>query len=105
MGAVRRGKAAGEDQVTADLLKDGGQIVLEKLATLYTECLITSSVPESWKNANIILIHKKGDAKDLKNYRPISLLSVAYKVFTKVIANRISNTLRLLSTKGTGRIP
>ncbi|XP_049267523.1 probable RNA-directed DNA polymerase from transposon BS [Rhipicephalus sanguineus] len=77
---MQRGKAAGEDQITSDLLKDGGEIMLEKLATLYTKCLSTGRIPESWRNANIILIHKKGDVKDLKNYRPISLLSVVYKV-------------------------
>ena len=93
LNAMQGGKSPGEDQITADLLKDGGLIVLEKLANLYTQCLMTASVPESWKNANIILIHKKGDMKDLKNYRPISLLSVVYKVLTKVIANRISATL------------
>ncbi|MCJ3464047.1 reverse transcriptase family protein, partial [Klebsiella pneumoniae] len=90
---MQAGKAPGEDQITAELLKDGGQIILEKLASLYTQCLMTASIPESWKNANIILIHKKGDTKDLKNYRPISLLSVVYKVFTKVITNRICATL------------
>ena len=93
LNAMQGGKSPGEDQITADLLKDGGLIVLEKLANLYTQCLMTASVPESWKKPNIILIHQKGDMKDLKNYRPISLLSVAYKVFTKVIANRISATL------------
>ena len=76
MKEMKGGKAPGEDQITADLLKDGREIVLEKLANLYTQCLMTAMVPESWKNANIILIHKKGDMKDLKNYRPISLLSV-----------------------------
>lgn len=45
LGAMRSGKAAGEDQVTADLLKDDGEIALEKLATPYTQCLMTSSVP------------------------------------------------------------
>ena len=44
---MQRGKAAGDDQVTSDLLKDGGQIVLEKLATLFTKCLLNGRVPES----------------------------------------------------------
>ena len=97
---MTRGKAAGEDGITVDLIKDGGDIMLEKLAALYTQCLTTSSVPESWKNANIILIHKKGDVKELKNYRPISLLSVLYKIFTKIISNRIRATFQ--PTKRTG---
>lgn len=91
--AMKRGKAAGDDGITVDLLKDGGYIVLEKLAKLFSECLRTTKVPQAWKNANMILVHKKGDVKDLRNYRPISLLSVVYKLFTKVILNRISDTL------------
>lgn len=52
------GKAPGEDHISADLLKDGGKIVLGKLANLYTQSLLTASAPE-WKNANIITIHEK----------------------------------------------
>ncbi|KAK6741892.1 hypothetical protein RB195_009640 [Necator americanus] len=37
--------------------------------------------------------HKKGDREDLRNYCPICLLSVLYKVFTKIILTHISRTL------------
>lgn len=91
--SMKRGKAAGEDGVSVDILKAGGDVVIAKLANLFTKCLKDGKTPTSWKNAVVVLLHKKGDTKDLKNYRPISLLSVLYKLFTRVITNRIGNTL------------
>lgn len=91
--AMSRGKAGGEDGLTIDLIKDAGQIIWNKLARLFTRCLESQTVPVAWKNAMVVLLHKKGDIKDLKNYRPISLLPVLYKLFTKIITNRINETL------------
>ncbi|KAK6756763.1 hypothetical protein RB195_014908 [Necator americanus] len=45
------------------------------------------------QTSRTVLIHKKGGREDLQNYRPICLLSVLYKVFTKIILTRISRTL------------
>lgn len=45
------------------------------------------------RNQNIILIHKKEDDNDFKNYKHISLLSVVSKLFTKVTVNRINESL------------
>ncbi|WVZ71809.1 LOW QUALITY PROTEIN: hypothetical protein U9M48_020345 [Paspalum notatum var. saurae] len=38
---------------------------------------------------NIILIPKVGDANKIQQYRPICLLNVSFKIFTKVATNRI----------------
>ena len=91
--SMKRGKAPGEDGISVDLIKDAGEIAIEKLSRLFTKCLEAGKIPRTWKNATIVLIHKKGDLTDLKNYRPISLLSVVYKLFSKVITNRIADTL------------
>lgn len=54
-----RGKAAGGDRISVDLLKDGGGVTLENAAKPFSDCLRTLKLPIAWKNPNIILMHKK----------------------------------------------
>ncbi|KAL0832588.1 hypothetical protein ABMA28_000786 [Loxostege sticticalis] len=60
---------------------------------VFNEILYTGRIPSQWAESHIILIHKKGPKDDIGNYRPISLISNVYKVFAKVILDRISLTL------------
>ena len=45
------------------------------------------------EEANIIPLHKKGNKADVKNYRPMCLLSHVYKIFTKTVQNRLKTGL------------
>ena len=45
--------------------------------------------PRGFSAGIVTLIFKKGNKKDIKNYRPISLLNVDYKIMAKIIANRL----------------
>ena len=38
----------------------------------------------------IILLPKNKEAKAIQQYRPICLLNVSFKIFTKVVTNRLS---------------
>ena len=42
------------------------------------------------KNSHLF---QKGDPKDIKNYRPVSLLSHSYKIYTRLLQTRIERTL------------
>ena len=86
---MKNSKAPGEDGVVIDIIKEGGFQLYKHIARLFTSCLVTRKIPQSWNNAVIILLHKKGDVTDINNYRPISLSSHMSKLFTKVIKNRI----------------
>ncbi|KAH7669983.1 endonuclease-reverse transcriptase [Aphelenchoides avenae] len=86
-------KAPGPDGITAEMLKAGGQRLWEQLAKFFTACMRKKRIPLKWKESRTVLLYKKGDPNDVKNYRPICLLPVTYKLFTKVIVNRISMQL------------
>ena len=64
---LKRNKASGNDNTTADVLKDGGEPIVQMFTTMFSRCLREGKLPNSWKDASVIIIHKKGDTADKKN--------------------------------------
>jgi len=44
-------------------------------------CRIYGDIPEEWRTTVVIPIHKKRDRNNPDNYRGISLLNTAYKIY------------------------
>ena len=42
-------------------------------------------IPKQWKVANVVPVFKKGDKRQVDNYRPISLTSLIMKAFEKCV--------------------
>ena len=51
--------------------------------------------PEIWRSTYIYPIYKKGDKRDIENYRPISILTCFSKIFDNLVANHISDFVQL----------
>ena len=88
--ATKAGKAPGVDGVRAGMLKEGGASAVEWLVRMFNVCFISSMVPVDWMCACIVpLFIGKGDVYECGNSRGISLLSMAGKVYGRVLINRI----------------
>ena len=63
---------------------------------IYSECcqwLNEGKFPPSLNATNIALIPKGNEQKSMKNWRPIALCNVLYKLVSKVLANRLKTVL------------
>ena len=90
IAGLKDGKAPGGDGIPAEVWKHGGDNLFSRLHQLITNAWEMGSVPQAWKDASIVTIYKKGDRTDCGNYRGISLLSIAGKIFARILLNRLS---------------
>ena len=63
--------------------------MVDWLWELLREVWKTKRVPQEWKNAILIPLHKKRSRKDCNNYRGIALLSVPGKVLSLILHSRL----------------
>ena len=66
------------------------QASLKVLLLLFNYSFSTGLVPDQFKVARVVPIHKKRSSFLVSNYRPISLLSIFNKVIEKLKCNRIT---------------
>ena len=91
MGRKKAGDAAG---IVVEMMQHGGGQLAEVMADLFTAVLQEKALPpDYWKQAVIRVLHKSGDHRDPGNYRPICILPIMYKVFSKVLCERIGVVL------------
>ena len=93
---MKNRKAAGQDGIPAELFKNLSteQWAMDELAEFFTEVLHSAAPPEQWDMAVVVEIFKgKGSHSDPEMYRPISLLSTAYKIYARMIQKRLAESM------------
>ena len=93
MAAIKKtknGKAAGPDSaVTPEALKFAGDQAITLLQETCNRVLNTGKPPSQWLTNTIIPIPKKGNSHQMQNYRGITLMSIAAKIYNRMILDRI----------------
>ena len=86
---MKKGKAAGIDSITIELLRAGGDVTTEALYELFTRIWDKEEIPEDWSKGLMVKLPKRGNLTDCDNWRGITLIPVIVKIFGSAIINRI----------------
>ena len=87
---MKNGKAVGPDGIPVEVYKAAGADLVEKLHVLFTRIWEEEVIPSDFRDALIVKFFKKGVKVDCGNYRGISLLSIAGKIFARILACRLT---------------
>jgi hypothetical protein len=83
-------KAAGPDQISNELIKQGGHELLSRLYRILVAVWQSETMPEEWRTGLLIPLLKKGDPTQCNNYRGIMLLNTTYKILTSIIRKTLT---------------
>ena len=90
---LKKKRASGPDDVPAEYWQAVADTTdgLSWLTRLCNECWNDECLPQEWHLSNVTAIHKKGDVENCDNYRPISSVCVAYKLFATLLLARLKS--------------
>lgn len=91
LAKIKPGKAPGPDGISSDFLKALPLSGLHYLLKLSNQVLSSELIPPAWCKATLILLHKKGDTQNPRNYRGIALLNNPLKIFTSMLNERLAS--------------
>jgi hypothetical protein len=86
---LKKYKSPGSDQIPAELIQAGGEILLSAIHKLINSVWTKEELPDQWKESITVPVHKKGDKPDYNNYHGISLLSTSYTILSNILLTRL----------------
>ena len=86
---MKKGKSAGVDNISAELVQAGGEDVITALTTICNKIWQTGEWQTPWTQSLVITLPKKGNLKQCQNYRTISNIRHPSEVMLKIILNKL----------------
>lgn len=86
-------KAPGSDGLSKEFYTKFWDLMGKELVEVFNVAYRATQLSESQRLAVITLLYKKGEKADIKNWRPISLLNVDFKILSKCLANRLKKCM------------
>ena len=90
---LKPGRSPGPDQISPEMLLTTRDLLAPQLTRLFNSILEEEVIPDHLAYSLVILLFKTGEPLDIRNYRPIALFSMVFKLFTSILGNRMIKTL------------
>ena len=91
---MKLNKSPGNDGLSAEFYITFWPVIGDLVLASFNEAFKKGELAASQRQAVITLLQKEGkDANYIKNYRPISLLNVDYKLLSKILSKRLQKVL------------
>lgn len=90
---MNNNRSPGSDGLSVEFYKAFWNKIKVEITEIMNNAYLHNSTSSSWDLGLVKLIYKKGNVKEIKNYRPITLLNVDYKILAKVLTKRMENIL------------
>ena len=88
---LKNGKAAGLDDILTEEIKNLGPVKMQWVLILLNACARTVRLLRLWRQACVVAFLKPGkDPSSPKSFKPISILCHLYKLYERLILNRLS---------------
>jgi sorting nexin-29 len=84
----RQRKSPGIYGICVELLKYGDKS-LKKILILFNNIWKYQRIPKEWETGIVINVHKKGPKEKCENYRGITLLTTASKLYANILKNKL----------------
>ena len=78
-------KAIGLDKISARLLRECADLIASSVCCIFNRSITTGIFPEEWKCSKVISVFKQRERSALNDYRQISIIPVAAKVFERIV--------------------
>ena len=90
ISCFKKGKSPGQDGLPLEFYLTFWDILAPDLITVFMEFERLDRLPDSFRVGIVTLLYKNKDKTDLRNWRPITLLNFDCKLFSKLLASRMS---------------
>ena len=96
LNGISRNKTPGSDGLPVEFYIEFWHVIGSDLTEVFNNAYDSDSLSKSQKLGLITLLFKKGDRLNCKNWRPITLLNVDYKLCARTIAGRLLKVLQFV---------